>query len=87
MNKFNDFLSPEAKLKLDEAKRREAKEKRELRKLSNEEFADRLDYYMSNSFGLRRIAMEYRGIPTYDSVIWFIILPEAIRRLREIESG
>lgn len=65
-------------------KQRLRKERREeIRGLSDEELADQLEYYRENSFGLQKTAERHRDGPVYDSVLWFVMLPEAIDRLRE----
>ena len=81
--KFKNLLTEEQRQKLDRVKFKETREKQELDRLTDSELAQRLQYYMTNSFGLRRIADEYRDSPVYDSVIWFVLLPEVIRRLHE----
>lgn len=79
---FRNLMPPEKRAEFDRIRFEEARKRQELKGLSDKELADRLEHFMKNSFGHSRIAAEYRGSPTYDSSIWYIILPEVLERLR-----
>lgn len=55
----------------------------DLREISDEQLAERLEYYQANSHALQRAAGDHAGAPVYDSVLWHEILPEVRRRLKE----
>lgn len=58
-------------------------EKRALFELIGDaDMAELLDYYRANSQGLANIAAAHRGAPVYDAVLWDVLLPVVIDRLR-----
>lgn len=59
----------------------------DIKQKSDRELADTLEYYQANSAALERAAAEHKGAPVYDSVLWYEILPEIRRRLRERPVG
>lgn len=64
-----------------------AQRRQELSDLSDEELADMMESYLKNAFGLRRVAELHLDSPTYDSALFYQIIPEAIDRLKEKNMG
>ncbi len=47
--------------------------------MSNEELQERAEYYLSQCAGPLQ---HLKGKPVYDSVMWHVIIPELLRRLK-----
>ena len=75
---FLKLLSPEAREKAEKRIAYGNKVKAEVELLGDRELADKIEYWQRNSTPPKY----YFGELVYDATLWYILIPEVIRRLR-----